>query len=231
MGEKKSKSGFLYFVPGVRHVGQEELVGLGLGHLRGLGLPQCVCNNGPKGAPGVVFATGDGPHPMYRSKGQTWRAVFEGKVWIGWEDGSKPGPKDLRREKQIGGVDVLMSDGARWHVPRARLFPWVYDFDESGARIDVVQESFRALWERAGELRHRYTTPGAVAKYSELCSVVAEAIGINYAVGEAELILLGAMGQGGIEDAFEVVTALDELRAAYEAIGESEKKTDVASTP
>lgn len=230
MGREK-KSGFLYFVPGVRKVEQEELAGLGLGHLRGLGLPQCVCNRGPKGEPGVVFALGDGPHPMYQPKGQTWRPVLDGKVWIGWESAFKPTVKDLRRKKQIVGADVLMSDGAHWHIPRARLFPWVYDYDESGAQITQVQASFRALWDRAGELRRRYVTPSEVAKYSELCSVVAEAIAINYCVGEPELILIGAMGQDGIEDAFEVVTALDELRAAYDALGESEKKTDDASTP
>jgi hypothetical protein len=123
-------TGFLYFVPGfTRPITFKEVRTFCLGYAfeSGPQSGQCAINT-PTGTAGMIFAD-KARHAEGRVKmdmeNQVWRKMprpGQQDVYVGYWKDAKPGPDDLKREKQVGGYQVAMLDGSRWTVPLVMMF-------------------------------------------------------------------------------------------------------------
>ena len=215
-------AGFLYFLSGTRRPMTAEAVReLGLGHiLDGDGATSYreAQGNTPSGAPGVTFAAAsrhDRDVALAPGK-QTWRrlpkTIGGGNVWLGYWDDAKPTPSDLARAKQLPGPTVELADGHRWMVPLVlsldlqaeryeTALPTRWDFDDDGNWVrGAVGDEYAALWDAAtpfADERFEMAAGREVARVEmdeqRLLACVTTLLQANYAVGQAELVMLGAL--------------------------------------
>ena len=158
------------------------------------------------GAPEVVTYLPD-KHPW------AWQKVLgpdgQPRYFVGALKNALPFPSDLERWERIEGVDVVDRHTCAWHVPIARsplaegtygTLPQSYVFDERGEPVGKVQERWRWLWERAGQIRDWYHDLDRDGTFREpmswLVKQAAVLLGVNYRLGLAELNFLDELGRG-----------------------------------
>jgi hypothetical protein len=192
---------FLYFVEGRPAIGPTDLGALGLADVaKGAQLAFAGTSQGPSGKSGVIFAFA-GDEPRYMPAAQTWRRAPNGLFWLGIETEHLPGPDDLARNIQYAGRYLKLNDGNEWLVPIARIFeggtclPTRYILGERGEAVEVMPEfveisrrasdAFDAIYNaKAGE--HVLIPDGK--------QLARAALGVNYRLGDAEILMLGLLG-------------------------------------
>jgi len=223
MANEATKRGLLYHIPGQQNA-SPEVVKSAFPHLDKPGQVN-ACHAGPSGQSGVIFSPAGKVFPNYKPEEQEWRCCEGGKTWIGWPKDGQPKPEDLARKKQIEGAYIELQDGNKWLIPRMKLFPFVYAFDETGAKVRSIAPAYADLYRRCESMFERYCTPEEVIDWDDILALVAAALSINYTIAECEVVALQLIGDSELFDAFKVMVSLDQWEAAKSAKVEAEKKT------
>lgn len=239
-------SGFLYFAPGLRTLdpaADVDRLKLRYAFERS---PSWSDDGGksPSGAAGVIFAdstrglsSNDGePSISYFPDEQVWRkrpACDGPEVWIGYYKSRPPLPSELIRSKTLPGERVLLSDGHAWLAPRLLFWagdggyqvelPTKIDFNDAGELVKgEVLAPYAALTTLVDRL-YAMMVGGKPLSTAEAVETAGTILGINYVVGERELMLLGALAQDASLLAIGEVAA-DSQRANRWAEAQVEKK-------
>lgn len=216
-------SQFIYYLPGVDRASAtpEQLAAFGLGYA--FEHPVCAgVTRGPsdsKDEPGpsgvVVSESRDGVPPRYLPDKQTWRRLSSA-AWVGMFSSAPPTPKDLAREKQLGGYLLTLGDGRPWHVPCARRWhdqgdddpaylctlPQGLDYDrDRGWHLGAVKDRYRPLWRLveayAAAMSAAVEAAGADPRveikfqFDQLDELAVTALQLNYRISDVELAMLG----------------------------------------
>jgi len=213
-------AGFLYFIPGLKGVADDDLRRVGLWPVLGgasLAVGE-VTGAGPSGGPGALFA----PEPVhadgkaavvaYQPDDQAWAiAPKGGQYCLGFWTAKPPRPDDLARPAPLDSY-MVPSPAGDWCVPVARHFDrgtalphHVYLGDDGKAVEGEVLERFAALsahgdrvWDgfRAQEgLLDEGEAPAPPIDATEAFTIVAEALAFNYRVSVVEANLLARHGR------------------------------------
>ena len=179
----------------------------------------------------------------------TWRNMpgLDG-FWLGVFEDDKPGPEQLRRERQIKGHDVVLGDGNSWHIPCARVWmgewgalqhinplPRSMRLDNEGEWVlgEVVQD-YRPLWEagvaawdaiadRADAARNGDEIP--LRNFKDEGKWISTALEVNYRIRQIELSELNLLDEINRE---EILYAMIDM-PTFDAI-ESKKNTASSSS-
>lgn len=220
----------VYFAEGRQGLKDSDLPGLGLGHLGKVG----------KRAPGQAPAQGLAPG-LYFSPFSKSLSSLDGFRWepypgspsilVGWDPESPPAPEELRRDEQLDGHEVELSDGRRWLVPVARYprgdtpLPRRMQWDGKAWGIGEVENRFKGLWAGAERVWARLMAvaedlgpSGGEVTIEESSNLAALALSLNYQVGPGELSLLGLLTTSSQED---VVLAVVDYPSITSLIEES----------
>jgi hypothetical protein len=211
-------AGFLYCFPGDTPPTRESLRAAGFSLADLAEVPGRQCTNGPDKGAGWVFSlssppTIDGVQPLnaYKPDAQQWRAVYDDKLWLGWETANPPSQSDLQRKPEVSGRPVTMADGKRWLVPvlrdrlgtagmRATLGP---GSNGTVAQYAVVPE-FAHLWHvvtamwdmvrmKQADLQRAIDSGTVALTDRQLIDLAGEAFALNYRVTAWELGCLGLL--------------------------------------
>lgn len=147
---------FLIYVPGGRDVG--DLAEVGLSDLAEGAFPNP--SSGPEVGEGVLFgwpthSTGSLPPIVYRPEAQTWVSAQArgddqpaGRYFVGFWNGRRPTPGELRRPRFYGGHNVPLGDGNEWAVPDCSQLPHAYVYEDGDWQLKV-KSPFQSTVERA----------------------------------------------------------------------------------
>lgn len=210
---------FLYFVPecSKRVVNRHDIGSLGLGLEERLGTEEISCQwteNGPSDTPGLMMIRDPAPdqRPVYRPGEQDW--VCWGKFWLGVSKEHRPGPEDLERQDAMVGYWVKLGDGQTWHVPVYRRHtgetglpysisrgpdgefqretcPAFREFERTGERLFEWYQ-----WTHGGEKIEGAVAPEPITA-EEQYEIAANALRMNYRLGDAEIGMLNLLVAGG----------------------------------
>lgn len=198
---------FIYYVPEARNVKPEVLEKAGLTEIVDYPIEQVGTKKGPDGKDGVLFRrAGMAGMIGYRADNQIWLKAPGGKYWVGFE-GEKPGPKDLLRANNRGGIFVDMADGNEWLFPIGRFkngstpLATSIAYDDEGNLIAKVPEKQRSLADDAQRLFDalmlNFKSEDKEAKkelrdlpLDEAIRILTRFLGLNYHIGEPEAVLL-----------------------------------------
>jgi hypothetical protein len=201
-------TGFLYFVPGfTRPITFKEVRTFCLGYAfeSGPQSGQCAINT-PTGTAGMIFAD-KARHAEGRVKmdmeNQVWRKMprpGQQDVYLGYWRDAKPGPEDLKREKQVGGYQVAMLDGSRWTVPLVMYFdesagqlrsnlPSYLDVDDEGNLVPgQVIPLYSHLWELTAPFAEQMLSEnGPEVSLEDIYLAARTLLQVNYVVDAAEI--------------------------------------------
>lgn len=130
--------------------------------------------------------------------GQTWTALpGQPGVWLGVIDGARIDPAHLARPTQRPGHWVKLGDGSEWLVPVARLrdggcaLPRRRALTPDGSIGWNVEAEFRGLTDFAGRVWDAHMGQAYSGTEAEIDAMCAAALGVNYALGLMECIVLG----------------------------------------
>jgi len=208
----------LYFISGKKSVTKDEYESLGLSHLAGTSPSyREVIGTGPDGGKGVILhptVSGEtAPKIEYKPDRQTW--VKCKRFWVGWENGEKPGPNELRREKLCTGYPVELNDGNEWVVVIAKIFsttgedathlPEYFGLDKDGGMITKVIERYSQVVEDAKRFWDVSVNSAKGGGWDEAVPMAARALGVNYRISTAECLALNLFTHDNVN---EVLTAL-----------------------
>ena len=237
--------GFNYFFAGVNAPTAEQIAALGLMEtvLQGERAPANNVSKGPEGRSGWCLPGNGGQvERFFHADRQTWvetglaTAGIE-SVWIGWENATgKPGPADLRREKQLTGHLVEMGDGREWLIPVARrvtgepALPQRVRYSVKSRKFEAtaIVEAYAALWEASREPYEmmRFLTKQRAEEVEipmhEACAIALLALNTNYRIGAIEADVLGLFDTESVQVA---LLALCDFPALVTALREQQKKT------
>jgi hypothetical protein len=227
--------GFLYYIPnGTAAFGPAEIKNHGLAYA--LAHPSVrEVRGGPDGGDGVIVAedgrVSPGDHGFFKDR-QEWRKIPGSPAWVGMFTGRQPVPEDLARSKQLPGHWVTLLDGQAWHCPAAKR--WIEQEGElrwlcplpQRARLgedgrwqsgDVIPQ-YAAVWGLARRWEAMRvsapieTTDGQNARqvfaFDDLLTGAVQALAVNYAIGPAEVDLLGLLSD---ETAVKILDALSDI--------------------
>jgi hypothetical protein len=166
---------------------------------------------GPGGHTGVLFcalpSNGDKPERLgYYPDLQNWEEVEENgqTFWVGTDRDQPIRPADLMRKTVISGY-VCDLPGGKWSIPVIRdhegatTLPKDWRWDGSGQVTEVVQATYRDLWDEFAGVVDLYfgeneETPGVLSlEPSEAMLRCAQVLGINYRFGRVEQNLMGVI--------------------------------------
>jgi hypothetical protein len=244
-------SKFLYFIPHLKGVNDEEIKKAGiLENSTGLTFEYRQVNNGPDGNGGVVFGFNgassiSSKHIGFFPDKQEWSKCNDGKFWLGVMKDDLPTPEGLRRIEQIHGHNVKLEDGKEWTVPLARVFPAgtclpeALILSESG---EVIREiipryaKFGAKVDRVWKEFQRQLDPDEHTKESneplsdqEEFDVAVEALAINYLVSKWEVAKLRLLTTENLTRILYAVIDIPTIREVVASYNESAKKKDIAN--
>ena len=236
-------AGFLYFLSGNRRPMTAEAV-------RELGLGYILDGDGSTSYREAQGNTSRHDRDVALAPGkQTWRrmpkTIGGGNVWLGYWDDAKPTPSDLERQKQIEGPSMVLADGNRWTIPLVLSFdsqatryepalPTLWDFDDDGCWVpgDICEEH-AVLWNAAVPfadekfaIKCGRKVPSVEMDNQRLLACVTTLLQANYVVGQAELVMLGALADDQAT-ALVPLLACDflELMAWHESLKKSNDQT------
>lgn len=234
--------GLLYFVPGGdREIGLEELATAGIGYAFERKPVASGCQAGPDGSAGVVVCVDSqvgGRRIGYYPERQKWMQVPATSAWCGVERGMAVDPSCLARGGQLRGHWVALADGQRWLVPVARgladsedgglayyeALPRGLGLDEHGCWTQgSVQEQHRWLWEvacrwwdaisRAMEDADADEGGAAAFDFQDTCDSALAALGVNYRISKAEVVLLGLFTESSVAEVLNATVDMPTFRA------------------
>lgn len=197
---------FLYFVVNREALGREEAAKLGLGHAFPNGLACRGVGNGPGRQSGVICAA-DADGVGYWPERQEWLPAGLPGIWIGWARDQRPGPDDLRRERQVPGHLVTLSDGQPWLVPAAQRWEETGFARALPARMRLtaagewssgeVLPDYCRLWTAAQRWFDFVTTASTgtptTVLFREAADMACEALAVNYRMTRGEVAALGLL--------------------------------------
>jgi hypothetical protein len=184
------------------------------------GPPPCTraCLRGPDGGKGVTLgASADGLG--YYPDRQTWRKLPESNCWVGCD--TLPGPRELRRARQLPGVPVQLGDGNEWTIPYARRFvesddvvipvcalPRCREMGDDGkwGRGEVVGK-YKPLWQIATEAWDAFGGEATSEEWE--CQACAVVLAANYRVSETEISMLGLFDDLAVVSILKALTDID----------------------
>jgi len=214
---------FLYYLPGLRAAGRQQIERAGLGHAfdDSCSAASREVSAGPDGQAGVVVADAHrlGQTVGYFADRQAWRRVPGSTAWVGHYLGALPGPDDLARpeERRLDGHPVRLGDGRIWIVPIVRgvkerdgePVPYVplprrIGCDEDGRTVfrGVIAEH-QGLWEAAGRWWDftEAAGPSATIAWDEIVTIALAGLAGNYRLRLAvEADLLGLFSQPNVRE-------------------------------
>lgn len=219
----------MYFLAGRSAVSEAALVESGLDRIVTGGVEQVGTQKGPDGGRGVVFASpAKNGKPLGCRPGQTWIAAPAKKFWLGYEE--KPGPDDLARERMRGGNPVRLGDGNEWVFPKYIFLNRTMAYDEEGNicwRVSPEEQRYAEDGERlfellkaivarrkAGEGEQEIEMPMTMA---ELAPILVRFLGLNYRLGEPEVVLLGLFRDDLMLEPLMAIMNMDEISKDLEA--------------
>lgn len=213
-------AGFLYYIPnGTCSLGLSGLAARGLGYaFRDGGIAFTEVRGGPDHGNGVIAADearGLRGRVRFEATKQEWSRIPGSEAWVGlWTD-SLPSPADLLRDDALEGHTVRLLDGRDWTVPIARGWTeedgelrWYHnpprraELDSEGRWVQggVVRRyapfwTLACRWEdaRAGAVRKDAEASAFVVSFENVISAAVDVLQVNYAVGAAEVNLLGLL--------------------------------------
>jgi hypothetical protein len=222
-------AGFLYYRAGdQRPVTKEVAAKLGLAYAFPAGIQNCQVNhNSPSKSQGNIFADPsrhEGKRVGFFPDQQTWRKLpnveGRGEIWVGYWNDAKPGPGDLIQSKVVRGIDCILADGRKWHIPVVRVFDgpqekwvselpsaWVDDGQGNLVRGTEPTAKHIRLWELTAPIADAMfsVAAGEGGEWPDDVTVgkaVVALLQTNYAVGASELDFLEVVGT---EEAFAII--------------------------
>lgn len=234
-------AGFLYYIAGADGVTAEKAKELGLGYAVG-DWKVTICRvheRGPDGGAGVIIAdhrrVEEALVGNYPDRGQQWRRIGQGPVWVGWYEQHRPGPSDvIRTGDGLGGRPVELADGRAWLIPVARNWdddhwvlnlPATLDLNENGhwscteiateyrdlhRRLlrwwDAQQRALFAAADEAGEETVRTEIPEEEFSFEEAVELAADLLAVNYVVTRWEIACLGLLDSRRVSEVLGVAT-------------------------
>jgi len=135
-----------------------------------------------------------------------------GHAFIGWPEGEPIGPENFERATMIGGAAVADDNGDSWSVPVARSrgnelgrLPTRWVMTEDGLTSKVTKE-MQPLWEFGGEVMNYLRAlnafqldavpPPETWKDPWAFHAALRVLGVQYHIGQAEMVLLDAIDSG-----------------------------------
>ena len=197
-------AGFLYFLPAALNQKPAEFIASRPLPFEGLrSLPECAVAEGPDGKPGLTLALPGGRSPKFFAERQNWRKL-PARWYLGtWRD-APPARDDLAKPAIRAGHPVTIA-GEPWTVPVARYWqtlegapvwtpatPQTYTLGKDGEIALAEAEE----WRWFSDLAERYWAAlagnfedGSLTK-ADIFRLAARALGVNYRVGDEELLVL-----------------------------------------
>jgi hypothetical protein len=205
---------------------------MGFAHAAIASVPGRQTTQGPDGADaggGYVFDLQTPPglgaaSPQYvkfdPEGGQTWRKCYDGKLWLGWENGQSPRPVDLQRSRTVTGVGVELCDGNTWVLPQIRTIDGmpavetVIGLDASGKVVlDMPAPHYASLWSLIAVLMGADPLIGfeALRENTPIDNTVEAVVGamsLNYRMSKWEFCHLGLMTTTSLPRAFGTIAGM-----------------------
>ena len=230
-------SGFIYAIPG-GIVTEKKLEEIGLMGVFADVIPnftQRGTAQGPGGGDCTLICIGDNPEQLYfKPEEQTWQPSLNGKYQVGIINGAKPTVKDLARENQINGHEVEMN-GEKWLIPLARMFPEGTLLPQTmliGKDGKIIKEPIpryaefsrkaETLWEDVEKILGWREGEKKLTE-EEKISLIVDALGFNYRVGEDEINALKLITTSNLMNIYGAIVDLPTIIAVSK---EAQKKTD-----
>ncbi len=219
-------SGFLYFVPGKKHVDDKVLEEAGIKAIgKAEGLSFIGIERGPEGESGILFLAGPvssdrkAPRIGYYPAQQTWQSCNHGKFWLGYETSHRPEPADLVREEMIAGHQVTLADGHDWMVPLARVFPKGTALPQAlvlGPDGELVTESlpqFAKLSQDAERVFEWHIGEDVTMNLQEAWDAAIRALAQNYRLDKWEVSMLRLLTDANVTETLLALIDGPEIKA------------------
>lgn len=193
---------------------------------------------GPAGKRCILFwAEGPADKLHFKPAEQVWSESNNGKFHIGYYADDPPTESQLARKDQIAGHRVENSDGQKWLIPTARIFPAgtrlpetlllgpdnkvytrpIAKYAEFSRRAEVLWNDFKKqLGWAEGEQE---------LSYADEMLLVIEAISFNYHVGADEINALELLNTKNFEKIIHAIVDIPTLNAKLEEMGEQKKNS------
>lgn len=190
----------LYYIAGRQGISPEELRAM-LPHFEG-GIHKRGVTRGPDGGGGcLMISSRDSVDALVlKPEQQRWVKMGDTSLWCGVDLISPPKPEDLRRRETFPGHDVVLADGASWHIPKildyegAIALPRKFQIVEGECVLGPIAEKYRALWDSMlrciNGLDVSEDEASVTLKWSELIEFLAGALSLNYCAGYHELLAM-----------------------------------------
>jgi hypothetical protein len=223
-----------------------------------------ITGRGPGGHSGVLVADDrrtPGHRTRYDPEAQTWRTVpktGDDPAWVGIWNASPPTPEILLRTEVIAGRWAELGDGRDWAIPVVRAcredqdaivgtpaVPCRADLGDNGTFVrGEVLPAYQGIWESLDELWTAVMADFVEGRMEKLDAIdpqvldaaAAELLAVNYAVGPAEIVLLGLFQHPNPFALRILVIALDvagylEIKKKQECDGSSSPDGPAVGTP
>ena len=201
------------------------------------------CTGGPDGGNGWTIARGHTKRIGYYPDEQQWapvvhrngaakgeataqesRSTEEASHWVGLSSRSNT-PADYARAQQYPGHLVKLCDGNEWLVPCAEGLPATFRLDPKTGQMVLVRKSeFSSFSEDAIGVMEQLAE--GTAPYTDIIRVCARALGLNYLVGTAEVLMLGLVDETNY---LEIFAAIQDYPSLKELEADVKKKEAEAS--
>ena len=107
-----------------------------------------------------------------------------GRFWMGRNPGEPVTPEDLARRDQFAGLDVLLDDGQKWHLPVPRMLPHRLRLDETGRHVRKIAEPYEVYFDLATQFQRALLLAGSALRHelhvSDAWRLAVMGLGFNY---------------------------------------------------